>query len=67
MWIMILLAVHTNDPQDQPGRIALEFPGQAQCQTALATMQYELKFKSFQVQGQCVEKSSSSQTMSQTK
>lgn len=67
MWIMILLAVHTNDPQDRPGRIELTFPDQIQCQTALATMQYELKFKSFQVQGQCVEKSSSSQTMSQIK
>ena len=67
MWIMILLAVHTTDPQDQPGRIELTFPDQNQCQTVLDTMRYELKFKSFQVKGQCVEKSSSSQTTLQIK
>lgn len=53
MWIMLLIAVHVNNPQDQPGRVELEFPDQATCERVLATMTYQLKFSSFQVKGRC--------------
>lgn len=57
MWIMLLIAVHVNNPQDQPGRVELEFADQATCERVLATMTYQLKFSSFRVQGQCLKKS----------
>ena len=57
MWLMILIAVHTNNPQDQPGRIELVFPNQLSCEQVLATMRYELKFKTFKVTGQCQKQS----------
>lgn len=57
MWVMLLIAMHVNNPQDQPGRVELEFADQATCERVLATMTYQLKFSSFRVQGQCLKKS----------
>ena len=57
MWLMILIAVHTTNPQDQPARIELLFPNQLSCEQVLTTMQYELKFKTFKVTGQCQKQS----------
>lgn len=57
MWLMILIAVHTTNPQDQPGRIELVFPNQLSCEQVLATMKYELKFKTFKVTGECKKQS----------
>ena len=56
MWIMILIAVHANNPADIPGRITLEFRTQQQCVDALHTMKYWLKFESFRVEGRCEQK-----------
>lgn len=56
MWIMILIAVHSNNPQDQPGRVELTFPDQHACETVLSTMTYQLKFSSFRVEGRCQKK-----------
>ena len=53
MWIMILIAVHMNNPQDQPGRIEITFPTQQSCEQALSTVKYDLKFKSFKVVAEC--------------
>ena len=53
MWLMILIAVHMNNPKDQPGRIELMFPNQHSCEQALSTMKYDLKFKTFKVEGEC--------------
>jgi hypothetical protein len=53
MWMMILIAVHMNNPKDQPGRIELMFQDQKTCEQVLSTMKYELKFKSFKVEGLC--------------
>jgi hypothetical protein len=53
MWIMILIAVHVNNPQDQPGRIELRFDDRAACEQALATMTYRLKFSGFRIEGRC--------------
>ena len=57
MWLMILIAVHTTNPQDQPGRIELVFPNQLSCEQVLTTMKYELKFKTFKVTGECKKQS----------
>ena len=62
MWLLVLLAIHTNNPGDQPGRIEMLFDDKQTCEKVLATMKYELKFKSFKVTGQCQKLSSSSPT-----
>jgi hypothetical protein len=64
-WILILIAVHSKDPNDIPAYVTVGFPSQQRCLSALNTIQYEIKFKSFKVEAQCVEKSSSSQTIPQ--
>jgi hypothetical protein len=53
MWMMILIAVHINDPKDIPGRITLQFQTQQQCEQALQSMTYWLKFENFKVEGKC--------------
>ena len=57
MWMMILIAVHMNNPKDQPGRIELLFQDQKTCEQVLSTMKYDLKFKSFKVDGLCQKQS----------
>ena len=57
MWLMILIAVHVNDPQDQPGKVELVFPDQQTCQQVLNTITWQLKFKNFKVVGECKKQS----------
>lgn len=57
MWLLILIAIHINDPTDQPGRVEIQFPDQKSCQQALSTMKWQLKFKSFKVVGECQKQS----------
>jgi len=57
MWLLILIAVHLNNPKDVPGKITLEFPDQASCEASLKSMTYWLKFDSFKVEGKCQKKS----------
>jgi hypothetical protein len=53
MWTLLLIAMHINNPSDQPGRIEIEFKDRASCEFSLASMKFELKFKSFKVEGEC--------------
>jgi hypothetical protein len=53
MWLMILLAVHTNNPNDIPGKITLKFENQQQCEQTLRTLTYWLKFDNFKIEGKC--------------
>lgn len=57
MWLLILLAVHVNNPKDVPGKITLEIDSQQSCEQILSSMTFWLKFESFKVQGQCIKKS----------
>jgi hypothetical protein len=50
---LILTAIHINDPQDQPGRIELQFQDQKTCEQALSSLKWQLKFKNFKVVGEC--------------
>ena len=56
MWALILIAVHINNPSDQPGRIELIFQNQQSCEQSLQTMTYWLKFSQFKIEGKCVKK-----------
>jgi len=58
MWIMIIIAVHTTNPQDIPGRVTLEFGTQRQCQETLATLTSWIKFNQFRIEAQCQPKPS---------
>ena len=53
MWLLILVAVHLNNPKDIPGKITLEFPNQISCEDSLKSMTYWLKFDSFKIEGKC--------------
>jgi hypothetical protein len=67
MWILLLLAVNINNPQDVPGKVSIEFPTEQACQQAQATVISWLKFDTFKVTTQCVRKSSLSQTTPEIK
>jgi hypothetical protein len=54
-WLLILLCVSINNPNDVPGRLTLEFDTKQQCETTLKTMTYNLKFDTFKVVGNCEE------------
>jgi hypothetical protein len=58
MWLLILIAIHVNDPTDQPGRVELQFADQKTCEQVLSTMKWQLKFKSFKVEGKCIKQQS---------
>jgi hypothetical protein len=57
MWILLLLAVNINNPQDVPGKVSIEFPTEQACQQAQATVTSWLKFDSFKVIAQCKKQS----------
>lgn len=54
MWLLIIIAVHANNPDDVPGRVELAFRDQKTCEQSLESMTYWLKFKQFKIQGKCV-------------
>jgi len=53
MWILIILAINVNNPDDVPGQVTLKFQNGQQCYEALASLQYKLKFSNFYVSGKC--------------
>lgn len=58
-WLLMLIVVNINNPNDIPGRLSLEFRDQASCEYALNSMTYQLKFNNFKVIGKCEKKYSS--------
>lgn len=55
--ILIIIAVHSKNTNDIPGRLEIAFDSIEECERARSTINYELKFKQFIVQSQCVKKS----------
>jgi hypothetical protein len=56
MWVLFLIVVHNSVPTDIPGKIALEFKTEQQCQEALKTMIFWSKFHWFNTEGKCYAK-----------
>jgi len=56
MWLLIILAVHINDPSDQPARLTMQFPSEQQCRSAADTLGYDIKFKQFKLEAICSQK-----------
>jgi hypothetical protein len=57
MWILLLIAVNINSPNDIPAKVWLEFDTQESCEKSLSSLKVWLKFNSFKVQGQCTKNS----------
>jgi hypothetical protein len=57
MWLLIILAVNINNPADIPGKVSIEFITERACESARATVQYQLKFDNFKITTQCIKKS----------
>jgi len=53
MWILIVIAVHANDPSDVPGWVRIPMESKAQCERARAGVTSWLKFGSFKVETRC--------------
>jgi hypothetical protein len=53
MWVLIILAVHINNPADNPGRVTIKFETEQQCIKAKSSMEYWLKFDQFKVISEC--------------
>jgi hypothetical protein len=60
MWILLVMAVHINNPTDVPGWIKVPMATEAECERARAGVTAWLKFESFKVTTQCQQESSSS-------
>ena len=58
MWLLIIIAVNVNDPNDIPGWAHVPFPSYAECQEAKSKSISWLKFnKSFQIEMRCEKRS----------
>lgn len=53
MWLLILVAVHVNNPKDIPGKIEIPFPNQQACETAQSNIKWQLKFDTFKIIATC--------------
>jgi hypothetical protein len=56
MWILLIMAVHMNNPEDVPGRVWIEYPTEESCRAGLKSMKSWLKFDSFRVTAHCEKK-----------
>ena len=57
MWILVLLAVNINNPNDVPGRVTIEFNTSQSCEQARESVKYWFKFEGFRVQSLCQKQS----------
>ena len=52
-WVLIIIAVSINNPNDVPARLTLAIGSQQQCEAAKASMTYKIKFDSFKAVASC--------------
>lgn len=55
-WILLITAMHVNNPDDVPARIQLSFETEKQCLQTAQTLDYWIKFKDFKLETQCLKK-----------
>jgi hypothetical protein len=56
-WLLILVAVHVNNPADIPARLSIEFNTQAECKSAQSSLKTWIKFDTFKVVSECSQQS----------
>jgi hypothetical protein len=54
--ILLILAVHSKNQNDIPGRLELTFSSLEHCETVRQTIKYDLKFKQFILDSKCIVK-----------
>jgi hypothetical protein len=57
MWVLILIAVHINNPKDVPAKATMEFNSEQSCLESLRSLTYWIKFENFKLEGRCQKKS----------
>ena len=55
-WILIIVAVHINDPKDRPAQLEMTFSTEQQCLTTAQSLKYNIKFKQFKLEAVCSQK-----------
>ena len=58
MWLLMIMSISMTNPNDIPGIVTIDFKTEQECQAAITSMTYWLKFDSFKVQAQCIRKQS---------
>ena len=53
MWILLITAMHSSNPDDTPAKIYLEFDNQQQCEKVADSMTYEIKYKRYKLEPKC--------------
>lgn len=56
MWVLLILAVNINNPNDVPGKVSIEFSTFQECEQARNTITSWVKFDSFKIVSQCQKK-----------
>jgi hypothetical protein len=56
MWVLVLLAIHTKNLDDVPGKVYIDFPTEEACKMSARSMTYWLKFDSFKITAHCERK-----------
>lgn len=56
MWILLLTAIHLNNPNDIPAKITIEFETETQCLEALKTIDYKIKYSNYKIEPKCYQK-----------
>jgi hypothetical protein len=55
MWILLILCVNLNNPNDVPGKVLIPFDTKEKCEAAVNNSSFWIKFDSFTIKGECVE------------
>jgi len=53
MWVLIIIAININNPQDIPATITLDMPSLHVCEEVLDSLKYKIKYSSYKVEGRC--------------
>ena len=56
MWVLIIIAININNPQDIPATITLDMPSLHVCEEVLDSLKYKIKYSSYKVEGSCQRK-----------
>ena len=56
MWILLIIAVHVNDPTDVPAKLNMTTETKEECEKLAQSLDYWIKFKQFKLETTCLQK-----------
>lgn len=56
-WLLLIIAVHINNPADIPAKLTLEFATHDACKAAQSSLKTWIKFDTFKVKSECQQQS----------